>query len=102
MTSKSVKARVCWTSAEAGGRKCPPPGPEYITVARFEDDKENWPKKAWSLVVEFTRSAKADKPDCVIADVRFLAPDGPCNLLHQGSVFELFEGRRMVARGEVL
>ena len=100
--SKSVKARVCWVTAEAGGRKCPPPGPKYVTVARFEDDRKNWPEKAWSLVVEFTRVRdESEKPGCVIADVRFLAPDGPRSLLYHGSVFELFEGRRVVARGEV-
>ncbi len=27
--------------------------------------------------------------------------DGPTRLLHPGSVFELYEGRRLVARGEV-
>jgi hypothetical protein len=46
-----------------------------------------------------------DPPDesfCVIADVSFLNPDGPTTLLHSGSVFELYEGHRLVARGEVL
>jgi putative transposase len=31
-----------------------------------------------------------------------LSPDGSTSLLHPGSVFELFEGYRLVARGEVL
>lgn len=72
----------------------------YITPARFEDEKDKWPKEAWSLVVEF--NGPPDESLCTIADVRFLSPEGPTRLLHPGSVFELYEGRRMVARGEVL
>ena len=100
MTNRSVKARVCWLKEEAGGRTNPPPGPQYSTVARFEEEKDKWPKEAWSLVLEF--DSPPDDALCMITDVRFLSPDGPMELLHVGSVFDLFEGRRLVARGEVL
>ncbi len=95
-----MKAKVCWVKEEAGGRKSPPPGPRYITVARFEDDKDNWPNEAWSLVLEF--GGVPSESLCVLADVSFLVPDAPAELLHQGSIFELFEGHQLVARGEVL
>ncbi|HYG09038.1 MAG TPA: hypothetical protein VD835_03585 [Pyrinomonadaceae bacterium] len=98
--NKVVKAKVSWVPAEAGGRMSPPPGPRYITVARFEDDKDSYPKEAWSLVLEF--SGLPDNSLNVIADVRFLVEDAPVQLLHQGSIFELYEGYRLVARGEVL
>ena len=100
MIDKPMKARVCWVKKEAGGRDTPPPGPRYSTVARFEEEKDKWTREAWSLVLEFY-----DPPDeslCMIADVSLLNPDGPTGLLHQGSVFELYEGRQVVARGEVL
>ena len=100
MTNKPMKSRICWVKKEAGGRESPPPGPRYSTVARFEDEKNKWPHEAWSLVLEF--SGPPDESLCVIADVSLLNPDGPNRLLHPGSVFELFEGRRLVARGEVL
>jgi len=100
MTSKSTKARVCWVKKEGGERPSPPPGPRYSTAARFEDEKDNWPHEAWSLVLEF--KAPPDDSLCVIADVHFLNPQGPTRLLHSGSVFELFEGYQLVARGEVL
>src|ERR1041385_1828592 len=100
MTEKKVKSRVCWVKKEAGGRDSPPPGPRYITPARFEDEKDKWPKEAWSLILEFNTSP--DESLCTIAEVRFLSPDGPMRLLHPGSIFELYEGRRLVARGEVL
>lgn len=98
MMSKTVKAKIDWLSEEAGGRS-PPSGPRYITVARFDDEKEKYPKEAWSLVVEFSNS-----PDYLIlfADVRFLVEDAPVHLLHSGSVFELYEGRKQVATGRVL
>jgi hypothetical protein len=100
MKHKPMKSKICWVKKEAGGRDSPPPGPRYSTVARFEEEKNKWPDEAWSLVIEFN-----DPPDeslCVIADVSLLNPDGPIRLLHPGSVFELYEGRRLVARGEVL
>ena len=102
MTNKpvKVKSRVCWLTKEAGGRESPPPGPRYSTPARFEEEKDKWPHEAWSLVLEF--SGPPDESLCMIADVSLLNPDGPATLLHPGSVFDLFEGRQLVARGEVL
>jgi hypothetical protein len=100
MKDKPVKARVCWMTKEAGGRESPPVGPRYSTVARFEEEKDKWPHEAWSLVLQF--NGPLDETLCVIADVSLLNSDGPTKLLHQGSVFELFEGHRLVARGEVL
>src|SRR5262245_14205439 len=100
MKTKLVKSRIYWLSKEAGGREGPPPGPRYLAPARFEDEKEKWPNEAWTLVIEFI-----DPPDeslCMIADVRLLNPEGPVRLLHPGSVFELYEGDRVVAKGEVL
>ena len=95
-----AKAKVCWLRKEQGGRDHPPPGPRYSTVARFEDEKEKYPREAWSLILEF--SEPTDEKLCHIADVRLLNPEGPARLLHPGSVFELFEGSRLVAWGEVL
>jgi hypothetical protein len=100
MTNKSVQAKVCWLKEQDGGRKAPPPGPRYSTVARFGEEEDKWPQEAWSLVLEF--SGPPDESLCMIADVSLLNPDGPTRLLHPGSIFELFEGRRLVARGEVL
>jgi hypothetical protein len=37
-----------------------------------------------------------------IAELRCLAADAPSHLLQLGSRFELYEGRRLVARGEIL
>lgn len=95
-----MKAKVWWVPKEEGGRDRPPSGPRYITVARFEDDKESYPKEAWSLVLEFNGSPGGSL--CIMADVRFLVDEAPTHLLHPGSSFELYEGRQLVARGEVV
>jgi hypothetical protein len=54
----------------------------------------------WSLVVEFDNPP--DDSLCHITDIRFLVDEAPKELLYSGSEFELREGRKLVARGEVL
>jgi hypothetical protein len=38
---KTVKAKISWIPASAGGRKRLPRGPIYSTVASFEDDEDD-------------------------------------------------------------
>jgi hypothetical protein len=95
-----VTARIRWVSPAAGGRAHPPRGPRYSTVAKFEKEVEKWPKEAWSIVAEFKKNS--DDSSSVIAEVRCLAPDAPAHLLQPGNEFELYEGSRLVAHGEVL
>jgi len=90
---------ISWISPDDGGRKVPPSGPSYTTVARFEED-ERWNESAWSLVVNFEKRFK--DPRLLLASIRFLADEAPHDLLHHGSRFELFEGRKRVAKGIVL
>jgi hypothetical protein len=97
---KKMKSRICWLTKEAGGREEPPTGPRYSTVARFAERRDQWPHEAWSLVIEFIEAP--DDSLCTVAMVGLLNPDGPTELLHHGSAFELFEGYRLVARGEIL
>jgi hypothetical protein len=97
---RKVVAKICWVPAIEGGRQRPPRGPRYSTVARFEKEAEKWPKEAWSIVAEFAE--KTDDSSCVVAELRFLSPSAPSRLLDSGSKFELYEGHRLVARGEVL
>lgn len=100
MTSQR-KARIRWLKPDEGGRPSPPPGPDYSTVARFETLADRWPNEAWSIVLHI--SAPADAEGVMVADIRMLAgADAPTDLMSAGSRFDLFEGRRHVARGEVL
>lgn len=95
-----MKARICWLKAEAGGRQSPPSGPRYVTVVRFDEERNRSAHEAWSLVLDFCESP--DESLCMTADVRFLMPEAPVELLHTGSTFELLEGEKVVATGEVL
>ena len=97
----AVKAHVRWLRSDEGGRRNPPSGEQYSTVARFEDQTdEEWKKNAWSLVVDFT-----DGPDDAgrqIVSVRFLSENGPIEWLSPSRSFALFEGGKKVAEGVVL
>lgn len=97
-------ASICWIqSKDAKGEKLPLPARFikcYVTVARFEREAAKWPNEAWSLVVEPVEASGSS--NCVVANVRFLVPDGPVHLLTTGNRFELYEGRQCVATGEVL
>jgi hypothetical protein len=96
--SKEVTAMISWVPFEKGGRRTVPSGPTYSTVVRFDEDKD-WPTQAWSLWVEFIRSYADGQ--YLYARVRFLFPDAPHELLHEGSRFQLYEGRKLVATGLV-
>ena len=100
VSQKSVKAKVCWTAGEDGGRESIPLEGAYCTVARFELAWDQYPREAWSLVLQMLSSL--DESRCLTAEVRFLNPDGPMHLLQSGSRFELYEGYRRVAKGRVL
>lgn len=94
------KVRLRWIAAADGGRSSPPPGPTYSTVARFEVLADRWPQEAWSIVLQI--GGQADASGEMIADIRMLAHDAPRALLASGSRLDLYEGGRLVARGEVL
>ncbi len=96
----SIKAKIYWVSADAGGRKLPPSGPRYSTVARFEEEAPHGESVAWGIIAEFDEPPNASLE--TMANIRFFVPPGPIHLLHAGSRFELYEGHRVVARGEVL
>lgn len=93
-------ARVCWIEDKASGPKSLFAGARYVTVARFEREAGKWPNEAWSLVVDPRKNS--GELSCLMVDVHFLSPNGPSHLLTTGNKFELFEGRRCVAHGEIL
>jgi hypothetical protein len=98
--SGQVEAELQWRSRNEGGRSAVPSGPQYITVARFNSQGDNWEHSAWSLVVEFFMP-----PDTSLrhrVKVHFLMKDAPKELLSAGSEFDLMEGARPVAHGRIL
>jgi len=95
------QARLRWLSISEGGRHPPPLGTVYSTVAKFEAVSEKWPNEAWSVVLQFL--APPDSNGFVTVPIRMLVgAKAPVELLAPGSRFELYEGRKCVAYGEVL
>jgi hypothetical protein len=96
---KQVRAKIYWLSPEEGGRSSLPIGLRYVTVATFADGPE-LPPILWSLVVEASVSFKQNEWNRVV--VSFLNPENaPHHLLKQGQRFQLYEGKRLVATGEI-
>jgi hypothetical protein len=98
MTSRF--ARITWLTPEEGGRRLPPPGPRYSAPARFEGQAPGPEGANWSLVVDLM-SHPPGSADW-IAEVRFLFDDAPQELLLRGTRFELYEGRKCVARSVII
>jgi len=90
------RARIRWLTKEEGGRESPPPGPQYSTAARFEVLRDRWPREGWSVVL------RIEGADPTEVGIRPLVPNAPSELFVSGSRFDLFEGSKKVAEGEVL
>ena len=99
-SDKTITARLRWLRPEQGGRREPPSGPKYSTVARFDETEEHWLRHAWSVVVDFTTPPGPTWTH--IVSVRFLSNTGPAELQAPDRVFALYEGHRKVAEGLVL
>ena len=70
-------------------------------MARFEEQVAEWKQEAWSVVAEF--QGPIDETGVGLVDLSFLFPErGPTSLLKVGSRFQLMEGERVVAEGEVV
>lgn len=100
--SKSHRVTVNWIPSQEGGRKSLPSGKQYITTCRFQQDTDDtWYQEAWSMVLEFDTPPTQQGYSC-IGKAHFLANNAPNNRLQPGSRFELYEGKRKVAKVEVL
>ena len=99
-----VRAVVYWVTRDEGGRRQPPSGvgsTAYSAVVRFTDTDEPWPPpEAWSLAVE--KDEGSSEPLLWLADVHFVAEHAPRDSLRPGRPFDLYEGSRRVAHGEIL
>ncbi|HEY0613736.1 MAG TPA: hypothetical protein VGC96_03805 [Candidatus Elarobacter sp.] len=94
-----AKAQITWFRHAQGGRRQLPSVSTYRSVARFDDDP-NYSLGTWDVEVRFVKPPGYERPSPAI--VSFLSEEAPNQLLHAGSRFELTEGPKVVARGEVL
>ena len=97
-------AIVEWIPRELGGRTKPPEclgDQTYSTAVRLLDSGEPWPPPIlWTLVVR--KSKVLDHPMRWLVDINFLVDEAPHHLLVENTKFELYEGKRCVAKGEII
>jgi hypothetical protein len=96
----TARATLSWVSTSAGGRKEVPTIAKYATVSRFKDPVSQKQISDWSMVVHFEEQPRHDQPS--IVHVSFLSPEAPVELLVPGFAFELLEGSRVVAQGQII
>ena len=99
---RTHRALIDWIPKESGGRTKPPSGlgpHPYATEVRIVD--EEWPStaEAWSLVVRKLQAGSTEHR--WNAEVSFLVEAAPQDSLRPGRTFELYEGAKCVARGQI-
>ena len=97
---KSVTAKLRFLPPEQGGRRSRLIGPHYSTAAEFEGVSGGSSSEAWSIIATFRDAI--DEGGDVTAEIEFLSPEAPQELLAKGARFTLVEGTRTVARGEFI
>ncbi|MEQ1561066.1 MAG: hypothetical protein ABL933_19310 [Methyloglobulus sp.] len=95
---KIVDVKVTWLASKAVAL---PHCHQYITVAKFQEDKEFWEKEAWSIVLEFNTSPAKQGNPC-LGTARFLVENAPVERLIRGKKFEMHEGKTKVAEIEII
>ncbi len=90
--SKS-RAKIIWIDKELGGRTPPPVGTRYAPIIIFPNMEGTW---SADFICSVVNNQEME------VEIGFLSKDAPNDLLKQGNKFELFEGRRKVAKGIVL
>jgi hypothetical protein len=93
-----VKVLVTWCPEKM---KRLPSSHQYVTVAKFADNTDNWHGESWSVAIEFA-SSQISHAESFEATARFLVDAGPWDRLQPGCVFELFEGFKKTASVRVL
>jgi hypothetical protein len=96
---KPVRARIRWFSFAQGGRRRLPSVSLYRSAVRFDADP-NRTLGTWDIELRFDRPPAVGAESTAI--VSFRSNDAPRELLRPGSAFELTEGKKVVARGEVV
>ena len=89
-------ATLQWRTEKEGGRRAAVTARRYMSPVVFANDTASG--QAWTLVVDRGRSAPGAKETVL---VHFLMDDAPHEVLTAGTAFQLVEGSRIVAEGEV-
>ena len=94
---KVMICTISWLSPEEGGRNVPmAENIRYCPIIKLSNMTDH--SKSWSADIYVQSQIEKYKS---IATLCFLFEAAPCELLQVGIDFELFEGRRLVARGTI-
>ena len=93
-------ARIEWVTHDQGGRKQPPSGyepPVYWAVVKLlvVEPQAN----SWSIYIR--KRSSSNDGFAWNAAVKFRVDESPHHLLNEGVHFELYEGGKRVANGEI-
>ena len=100
MNNKIYIAKITWLSKEQGGRKgVIPIGSKTYAPQIAIDGNKIFNGSVWSLICFSFELIEENKTK---AFIRFLNTKDAPDILNQGIVFELFEGEKKVADGEVI
>lgn len=91
-------ADITWLTFDQGGRRALPTTQPYRCIIRFQDDP-NRKFGTWDVEVEFVERPRVGRRSK--ATLSFISDAAPIRLLRGGSRFELTEGPKVVAQGEV-
>lgn len=95
-----MKARIVWIGKNRSQQDEILKVGRYTTVARFKGGhRETWFGEAWSLdLSEFV----AEDDDVMCASIKFLVSEAPIERLCIGATFDLYEGLKHTAIGEII
>ncbi|MBS6477123.1 MAG: hypothetical protein KH405_04795 [Firmicutes bacterium] len=100
MNNKTFVAKITWLSKEQGGRKGKIPiGLKKYAPLIAIDGNKIFNGSAWSVICFPFELIEENKTKALI---RFLNAEDAPDILRQGIVFELFEGAKKVADGEII
>lgn len=94
---KRFKAIIYWLPEKQGGRKEIPTGDKYAPIIKVKGSAF-MADEFWSIFVLNTNFLQKNE---TIAELEYLSSRAPNNL-KEGVKFELFEGRKLVAKGTIL
>lgn len=97
------RAVIQWIPKEQGGRQSGPPSgvgpPHYSAPAKFLAYADTWSFEVFDLAIEKIECLEG--PNQWLAEVHFRIEDAPHEWLVDGAEFELYEGKKCVARGRI-
>ncbi|QBF28987.1 hypothetical protein EXN22_26085 [Pseudomonas tructae] len=99
--NKGVAVKIHWTDEDKGGKSILPQGTPYYVITDLLEGRSGV-KTNWSLVLEVENNSEGNHSRTGTGRAYFLVEDAPTSLLKSGYSLIVHEGRKQVARVEVI